>query len=50
MSYLDKDSEEKFVRFVERMPTVSYTSATRRHDGRGGRVANIKVTFRNWTA
>lgn len=24
MSYLDKDSEEKFVRFVERMPTVSY--------------------------
>lgn len=24
MEYLDKDSEEKFVRFVERMPTVSY--------------------------
>lgn len=31
MKYPDKDSEEKFVRFVERMPTVSYASAMRRH-------------------
>lgn len=31
MKYLDKDSEEKFVRFVERMPTVSYASAMCRH-------------------
>lgn len=31
MKYLDKDSEEKFVRFVERMPTVSNASAMRRH-------------------